>query len=122
MHTQYQPTKRDQPTLLAITSSCLHVVHQDLKSMEAGSAEKGSDECCGRNLRRTGCRPLHDHHDEGGFTRVSRRNEKHRREAPSATHHPSFYYTMCHVGCSMHFTCFAYETHTGIKPMTISTH
>lgn len=50
------PTGRDR-MLLAITSPCLHVAIQD----RPARAERGGDECCGRNLHRTGCRPLHDH-------------------------------------------------------------
>ena len=48
------------------TTRCLllhHRVYTSPSKTRTASRERvrGGDECCGRNLHRTGCRPLHDH-------------------------------------------------------------
>jgi len=58
-----------------------------------GSRARTGDECCGRNLHRTGCRPLHDRGPRG---RRDQRNE--RRVPPSLS--LSFSFSLLSLGSS----------------------
>lgn len=77
---------------------------------------RGGDECCGRNLHRTGCRPLHDHAG-GGNGEPTRRNERH---PPLLVPFVRFAHRVPsrRVEYFMHFTYFAYE-HADVKPAAI---
>lgn len=100
------PTGQDR-TLLAITSSCLHVAIQDRATREMGKrVRRAGDECCGRNLHQTACRPLHDH--EG----LHERSEG--TKGTPFPPHPLL--VRCARRAGLHFTYFAYETHANVKP------
>lgn len=106
MHTQYQPGREPHAARYYIAvftrrhprTGWLHV------------SGRGGDECCGRNLHRTGCRPLHDH--EGSPLEGT-------KDVPPPSSPSSGVRVASRRIASWCTLYFAYETHTDAKPATI---